>query len=247
VKIITWNVNSVRVRQEQVSELLRTSSPDVLLLQEIKCLESEFPTFGGHSYVSGQRAGNGVAVIAKDACEVVRTTLPGFAENEARYLEVLTGGMRLINVYVPFGQSIDDPKFDKKIRFLSCLRDHLRELLFNEERIIVGGDFNVAIEPIDTYATVETAVCYAPAVRRLVHSILHLGYFDVYRALNPGSTEYTWWDYRSRCYERNAGMRLDYFLVSPQAMDSARESEILKEYRALERPSDHVPVVQLCS
>lgn len=240
MRVITWNVNSVQSRQQHLLQLVHDRQPDVLLLQELKCEVGKFPfmLLEAEGYVcrtNCQKTYNGVAVLTKQASEVVNHNI---CTDEARYLEVISDGMRFICVYVPLGAEPD--RFKRKLAFLSSLREYLADI--KNEIIIVGGDFNVAVDPRDIYAPMPDSCCYAQAARDAIRKILNMGYYDPYRVLHPNSSNYSWWDYRGRGYENNFGMRLDYFLLSPAAVDAVKSCEILEQYRKLERPSDHAPV-----
>lgn len=242
MRIVTWNVNSIKMRQSHADKLLAEVQPDIVMLQETKCENHNFPTLPGYyKYCSGQKSYNGVAILTKNDVVCIVNTLDGYNYEEARYLEVELNDTIFIDVYVPFGQEIGSTKYGQKIEFLTALANRLIKL--RGKKIVVGGDFNVAVDPIDIYCNLHDSVCYALELRNMIRGILNSGYYDPFRALNPTMRKFSWWDYRNNAYVRNFGMRLDYFLISPHIMDSATSCSILDAYRALESPSDHVPIL----
>lgn len=251
MKIATWNVNSVKARLPNVLDWLRGASPDVVLLQEIKCVDEEFPrlefeALGYHVATRGQKTYNGVAVLSRRPVVDLVRGLPGDPERgEARYLEaVLDGGLRVISVYVPMGQSVESDRFPFKLEVLDGLARRARELLAAEEPFIMGGDYNVCPEPIDLYdpAGWDGGVHFHMEERRRIRTLLHLGLTDAFRALHPDEVAYSYWDYRAGAWQRDNGLRIDYLLCSPQAADRLAAAGIDRWCRDREKCSDHVPV-----
>lgn len=253
--IATWNVNSVKARLQSVTQWLRDASPDVVLLQELKCEDHAFPRMeiedaGYNIALHGQKTYNGVAILSKYPLDDIRTGLPGNeADPQARYIEAVIclkqGAVRVASVYVPNGQEVGSDKFVYKLGFLGHLRSHMNSLLNYDEPVVIGGDYNVAPEAIDVYdaAALEGSVCFHPDERAQLRSLMHLGYVDAFRALNPASPQFSWWDYRGAGYARGHGLRIDHLLLSPKATDKLTKSWVDEEPRRVEKPSDHAPVL----
>ncbi len=263
IKIATFNVNSIKARLPAVISWLKNSNPDVVLLQEIKCLEQDFPfeaffDLGYNSAVAGQKTYNGVAILSKFKIEDVVKTLPNAPRDQARYIEAvlsISGGaaLRVASIYVPNGGGEILPhetletsdKFIYKMEFFDALKDHLATLLTYDEIAIFGGDYNVAAEKNDVYdaKNLEGTVCFHPLERQKFRGFLNLGLHDVYRQLHPANQAFTWWDYRGGSWQYNKGLRIDYLLASPLASDKIIAAEIEdKGVRDQEKASDHCPV-----
>ncbi len=255
LKIATWNVNSIRTRLHQLLPWLRETSPDIALLQELKCTNDVFPymeieELGYNVKAHGQKTYNGVAILSKFPLEDVVTTLPGEPEDmESRYIEAVAcvkdSVIRVASIYVPNGQSPESDKFAYKLRFLERLHAHAQGLLKLDEMLVLGGDYNVAPYPEDVYdpKSLDGTTCYHPEERKRLRTLLHGQLYDAFRLKQPGSHTYSWWDYRSGGYENGKGMRIDHLLLSPQAADKLESCVIETTLRGQERPSDHAPVV----
>jgi exodeoxyribonuclease-3 len=252
VKIATWNVNSIRARLERVLDWIDRARPDVLLLQETKVTDEGFPwePLEERTYnirTVGEASGrNGVAILAKRPFEDVLTALPGAPDDaEARYLEVLTDGMRIASVYVPNGTSIGSDRFTFKLAFFDRLRARALDLLDDSDTpLIIGGDLNVAPGPLDVFdhEALDGTVCYHPAERAKFRAITNLGLYDAWRMVEPDARVYSWWHYQGRSFRANEGMRIDHLLLSPVAADRLQAVGMDREERAQKVPSDHVPV-----
>jgi exodeoxyribonuclease-3 len=254
MKIASWNVNSVRARLDAVLDWLKDAAPDVVALQEIKTVEEAFPreafeALGYNCAVHGQKSYNGVAILSKRPMEDVTPRLSGDeADDHARYLEaVITGErgvVRVASIYAPNGNPQPGPKFDYKLAWLERLRLHARGLLANEEAVVLMGDYNVIPEDQDAAnpkAWVKDAL-FQPQSRAALRRIENLGYTDAFRARHPEAGHYSFWDYFGS-WERDNGIRIDFTLLSPQAMDRLADAGIDRAVRgASEKPSDHVPV-----
>jgi exodeoxyribonuclease-3 len=249
MKIATWNVNSVKARLGALQEWLATASPDVVLLQETKCIDADFPRLelesqGWHLAIRGQKTYNGVAVLSRlPITEEVRE-LPG-DDGEARFIEAkLANGVRVASIYVPMGQSTDSDRFPFKLAFLDAVRERAQQLLSLEEAFVLGGDYNVAPEEADVFdvAAMEGQVLFHPEERKRFRQLLYLGLTDAYRAFNGEAHRFSWWDYRAGAWQRDLGLRIDHLLVSPQAADRLIASGIDKGPRGKEKCSDHTPV-----
>jgi exodeoxyribonuclease III len=253
VKIATWNVNSVRQRTEHLMRYLRDAKPDVLCLQELKCVDSAFPHMeveaeGYNAAVHGQKGFNGVAILAKAPVEVTRG-LPGDPDDEqARYIEVVIpngeGIIRVASIYLPNGNPPQTEKYSYKLAFMDRLIAHARNLLALEEPLVLAGDYNVIPTPRDCAdpAAWEGDALFLPDTRARFRSLLNLGLIDALRATTDDAGLYTFWDYQAGAWQRNNGIRIDHHLLSPRAADRLVEVAIDKETRGEERPSDHVPV-----
>lgn len=251
MKIVTWNVNSVRARLPNVCEWLSLHRPDVVLLQEIKSQEGTFPfaeieDLGYNVAVHGQKTFNGVAILARSPIEDITKGLPTFSEDEqARYIEGVVGKVRVASVYVPNGQSVGSDKFQYKMAFLERFRRHLKSLLKNDESVVLGGDYNIAPTDQDVHdpeAWREEILC-STAERNQFQAILHLGYYDALRVRYPTEKgPFSWWDYRSGSWPRNEGLRIDHLLLSPQAIDLLEEAGVDAIPRGKDKASDHAPV-----
>lgn len=252
--IATWNVNSIKSRLAQALEYLQHTSPDIVLLQETKCVTEAFPymeieALGYNCAVHGQKTFNGVAVLSKFPIDDIAKALPGAPEDEqARYIEAVVSlpgkAVRVASVYVPNGQSPDSDKFQYKMQFLDRLHHHCQELLKYEEILVLGGDYNVApyAEDVHDPLRLDGTVCYHPQERAKLRTLLHLGFTDAFRATNPTTHQFSWWDYRGASWEQNKGMRIDHLLLSPEAADRLTSCEIRSSLRSEEKASDHAPV-----
>lgn len=248
-RIATWNVNSVRLRLPIFDEWLKSADISILLLQEIKCIDQDFPKYffeerGYNVSVCGQKTFNGVAILSKFPIEDVSVSLPGFAPNpfQARYIEAFTGGFRVMSVYVPNGQEIDSPAYHHKLQFLQALHDRLRAVREWREDVVVGGDYNIAPQDQDVYASYKSSLFVSEKERQAFQKILNLGYQDAYSIANE-QPEFTWWDYRGGSFTKNLGMRIDHLLISPKVVDRMSTVFTVKDLRYKERPSDHIPVI----
>ncbi len=249
-KIAAWNVNSVKARLEHLLVWLKEASPDVVLLQETKTQCETFPReyiedLGYNIATSGQKSYNGVAILSKHPIEDVVKCLPGDDQDlQARYIEAVTNNIRVVSVYVPNGQDLGTEKFAYKMAFYDRLHSHMQSLLDYDEAIVVGGDYNVALEDIDTHDPVKCVnriLCY-PEERNKLRALMNLGYYDIFRSLKPEAKEYSWWDYRAGSWQGNKGYRIDYLLLSPQAVDRTLDTGIDTSPRGKKTPSDHTPV-----
>jgi exodeoxyribonuclease-3 len=252
--IATWNVNSVKQRLAHLQLFLREVKPDVLCLQEIKCLDEAFPSLevgdlGYNVAVHGQKAFNGVAILSRLPLEDVTRGLPGDdGDEQARYLEAVVSGptfsVRVASIYLPNGNPIGTEKFSYKLAWMERLRRHAAELLAHEEATVLAGDFNVIPETRDVSDPAAWAddALLQPETRAAYREILALGYTDALRACDDRPGLYTFWDYQAGAWQKNKGIRIDHLLLSPQAADRLVGVEIHKRLRALDKPSDHVPV-----
>ena len=250
MKIATWNVNSLNVRLGHVLEWLDGAQPDVLVLQEIKQATEAFDTaafanIGYESVASGQKTYNGVAIISKKSPGDCITDLPGLDDPQRRVLAATVDGVRVLNLYVPNGQSVGSEKYAYKLEWLAALRDFLDAELQHHNNLVVLGDFNIAPDDRDVYDPEkwgENILC-SPAERAALGELLDLGLSDVFRQFEQPESSFSWWDYRAAGFRRNAGLRIDLILASRDMASACTSSHIDKEPRSWERPSDHTPVI----
>ena len=251
--LICWNVNSINARLSHLETVIKKFSPQILLLQETKCTDENFPQalleeYGYNLALSGQKSYNGVAIISKSRLEDITLALPGLHKEEARYLEASTmiAGRytRVISVYVPNGADIESEKFTYKKQFLDLLYARLQELKKTEENIIIAGDFNVAPDDIDVYDAKKMAgsLCFHLEERKRFRKLLNAGLIDSFRSFNPSKQIFSWWDYRAGGWQNNKGLRIDHILLSPAMADAVEKADILTEPRGWQKPSDHAPI-----
>ncbi len=247
MKIVSWNVNSIKARLDHVLRYLADESPDVLMIQELKGLEFPTDAFIGTGYETHaicQKAYNGVALISKHPINVVLEALPNDKTDEqARYIEADINGLRLINIYLPNGNPIGD-KYDYKLKWMERLYVRLKELRDDDIPFVIGGDFNVIPEDRDcrTPKNWEGDAAFRIETHRAYRSLINLGLTDAFRALDNRAGQYTFWDYQAGAWQKDNGIRIDHFLLSPTIADRLTSCTINKAPRAWDRPSDHTPI-----
>lgn len=249
MKIASWNVNSLRVRLEQVLAWLADAKPDILGLQETKLTDDKFPrdeieALGYHCEFSGQRTYNGVALISRQPLEDITTQLAGFDDPQRRVLGARIGTLRVLNLYVPNGQSVESEKYHYKLKWLDALHTQLRGELGREKRVVVMGDFNIAPDDRDVHdpQAWKGSVLCSPRERAALEKLLDLGFSDTYRLFDQPEKTFSWWDYRAAGFRRNLGLRIDLILASRTLSGCCVRSAVDVAPRKLERPSDHAPV-----
>ena len=250
MKIATWNVNSMNVRLPHVLEWLAANNPDVLVLQELKQVSEAFPAdalseVGYASIANGQKTYNGVAVISRNQAADPVTEFPGYDDPQRRVLAATVDGVRVVDLYIPNGQSVGTEKYEYKLGWLTALRDFLRDELSRHEKLVVLGDFNIAPANEDVYDAEKwgDAILCSPLERNALRGLLDLGLADVFRKFDQPEKSFSWWDYRAAGFRRNAGLRIDLILASDAMTKRCTASYVDKEPRAWDRPSDHAPVV----
>ncbi len=249
-RIATWNVNSVKARLPLVLDWLAGAKPDIVLLQEIKCVDADFPRLefesaGWRVETVGQKSYNGVAILARAAIAVTRRVLPGdAADPQARYLEARVGGLLVASIYLPNGNPIGGEKFAYKLAWMARLDAHAAALLETGEPLVLGGDWNVIPEAIDAHDPAAWAddALWQPESRRALRRIAWHGLTDAVRALDPSPEIYSFWDYQNAAWQRNDGIRIDHLLLSPEAADRLVAAGVDRAPRGRERASDHTPV-----
>ncbi len=249
MKITTWNVNSVNVRLTHLTQFLQEVAPDVVGLQELKCTTDKFPiteveALGYHAVVNGQPTYNGVALISKIPITDVILDIPGFEDSEKRVITGTIAGIRVMNAYVPNGQSPDSDKYQYKLNWLMHFKRFISEQLALYPELIVIGDYNIAPTDDDVHnpASWTGKILCTDAERAAFFDLLDLGLVDGLRLEAQPRGLFTWWDYRQGGFEKNSGIRIDHLLLSRVLSRRFVGSNVHLSYRALERPSDHAPV-----
>lgn len=251
MKIATYNVNGVNGRLAVLLRWLETSAPDIVCLQELKAPQEKFPQkaiedAGYNAVWHGQKQWNGVAILARNAeiTEITRT-LPGEPEDlQSRYLEAMVNGIVVSCLYLPNGNPAPGPKLEYKMRWFKRLTDRAATLLAFNIPVVMLGDFNVMPTELDVYKPerwIDDAL-FRPEVRDAFHSLVAQGWTDAIRKLYPGKKIYTFWDYFRNAYSRDAGLRIDHFLLSPQLANLLISGGVDREVRGWEKTSDHAPV-----
>ena len=252
MKIATWNVNSVRMREPHVCRWLQRVEPDVVLLQEIKCEQAQFPALsfkalGYDSVVAGQKSYNGVAVLSRVPLEVHHFALPGLPADDAqaRYLEVVAQGVTIGGIYLPNGNSGGDAGFAYKLAWMDRLADRADALLATDTPFVLAGDYNVCPAEIDYAPGTLPAndALLRPEVRARFRRMLWAGLTDAVRVTTPKGPVYSFWDYQGGAWQRDRGLRIDHALLSPVMADRLVAASPDKDVRGEEQPSDHVPVL----
>ena len=254
MRIATWNINSIKQRMDNLTAWLSERRPDIVCLQETKCIDDAFPReplqeLGYNVAVHGQKAFNGVAILSRFPLDEVTARLPGDNEDDhARFLEAVVstsrGALRLASVYLPNGNPPDTDKYTYKIRWMDRLIHYAHERLQLEEPLIMAGDFNVIPSELDARHPARWAgdALFLPRTREKFRALSNLGLTDAVRATSEGPGPFTFWDYQAGAWQRNDGIRIDHLLLSPQAADRLTATGVDKHVRAWEKPSDHVPV-----
>jgi exodeoxyribonuclease-3 len=258
MKVASWNVNSIRTRLAHVTDWLQANPVDVLCLQETKVVDPDFPqaafaALGYQSYVYGQKAYNGVALLSQAPLEDVRL---GFSavldadtvadlDDQKRVISGVLNGVCIVNLYVPNGSSIGSDKYEYKLRWLGVLKQYLSRRLADNAALNVCGDFNIAPDNKDIYTDKnrDAHIMSSPAERTALQEVLSLGLADAFRKFADDGGHYSWWDYRAGSFPKNLGWRIDHHYLSPALYERATSCFMDIEPRQREKPSDHIPVV----
>lgn len=250
MKIASWNVNSLRVRLPQVLDWLASARPDILALQETKLQDEQFPreellAAGYHAEFSGQKTYNGVAVLTREPAHDVIRDIPGLDDPQRRILGLTCGSVRVLNLYVPNGESVDSDKYRYKLQWLEQVTRFIHDELTRHAEVVVLGDFNIAPAPLDVHdpAAWEGRVLFSAAEREAFARLLSTGLCDTLRLRHPDEPVYSWWDYRMAAFRRNLGLRIDHILASAALCARCSDCRVDRTPRAAERPSDHAPVI----
>jgi exodeoxyribonuclease-3 len=251
MKIATWNVNSINARLEHLTQWLAEAEPDVVCLQETKCVDEGFPyqkihDAGYFSAFYGQKSYNGVAILSKYDLDDVQKNFPDDDDEAPKRLIAATiKGVRIVNTYIPNGTELWTDKFTFKLDWIQRLRKYLDETADKNGYVLLCGDFNVAPEEADVWnvSAWEGKLHFTKTERAAIHYVKQWGFVDVFRKLNGDVKEFSWWNYREGAWQRNHGLRIDHIWTSPALAEKCTACWIDKSPRALERPSDHAPVV----
>ena len=253
MKIISWNVNSVRARIENIKNYIKDTAPDVLLLQEIKTQNENFPNeefknLGYTSYVFGQKSYNGVAIISKNELSNINNN---FIKDDLNQSRIITAELKLkkkkielINIYVPNGNPVDTEKYEYKKSWLKKFITNVKKKIQKNSNILIAGDFNIIPEEIDVhdFKRYENDALGRLEIRKKYRELINLGLKDVYRFKNKTKQEYTFWDYFAGSWQKNYGMRIDHFLLSNSLIENIKSININRKPRSKEKPSDHTPI-----
>ena len=253
VKIASFNINGIKARTNALMTWIEEAKPDVALLQEIKSVSENFPSdlfrdLGYNVAVNGQKSFNGVAILSKFPIEDIVTQLPGDSEDgQARWLEATIVGnqaIRMCNLYLPNGNPTPGPKYDYKLSWMRRLYEKAKELIDSEIPAFMAGDYNIIPQAEDAakIGAWEQDALFLPESRTEFRRIINLGFTDAFRAKNTGLGHYSFWDYQAGAWDRDDGIRIDHFLLTPQCADLLRNCQIDKNIRSREKPSDHVPI-----
>ena len=251
--ISSWNVNSVRARIENIKSYLLKYKPDILMMQEIKTEDINFPyddfsSMDYESHVFGQKSYNGVAIISKGKLKNIRTDLIKDKLKQSRIIsaefEYKKKDIQLINIYTPNGNPVDTEKYDYKKKWLDDLIKQLKSLSKKNPNIILAGDFNIIPAPEDVYNPrgFEDDALFRLEIRKKLREMINLGFNDTYRHFNETKEGYTFWDYMRGAWQKNNGMRIDHFLVSSSLINIVKDVKINKFPRGRQKPSDHTPI-----
>ncbi len=251
--ISSWNVNSVRARIENIKSYLLKYKPDILMMQEIKTEDLNFPyddfsSMDYESHVFGQKSYNGVAIISKGKLKNIRKDLIKDKLKQSRIIsaemEYKKKNIQLINIYTPNGNPVDTEKYDYKKEWLDDLIAELKNLSKKNQNIILAGDFNIIPSAEDVYnpKSFEDDALFRLEIRKKLREMINLGFNDVYRHFYDIKEGYTFWDYMRGAWQKNNGMRIDHFLVSNSLIDNIKSININKDPRGREKPSDHTPI-----
>jgi len=254
MKLVAWNVNSLKVRLPQLVDFLSTRQPDVMCLQETKLEDHNFPraeieAAGYQVAFSGQKTYNGVALLSRTALADVQAGIPDFADEQKRVIAASVGDVRVVCVYVPNGQSMDSDKYQYKLNWLAALNEWLGGELARHPSLAVLGDYNIAPEDRDVHDPElwrGQVLCSEPE-RAAFGKLVALGLKDSFRLFEQPEKSFSWWDYRAAGFRRNLGLRIDHILLSEPLAAQCTASIVDKDMRKLERPSDHAPVIATLS
>tara|TARA_Y100000996_G_scaffold413546_1_gene402038 strand:+ start:146 stop:922 length:777 start_codon:yes stop_codon:yes gene_type:complete len=253
MKIVSWNVNSVRARINNILNYLEKNEPDILMMQEIKTEEKNFPKedfkkAGYKSYIFGQKSYNGVAFISKKNIDEINTN---FIQDPKKQSRIISGiincknkKIKIINIYLPNGNPINTDKYEYKKKWLLLFVKKIKEDLSKNKNLIIGGDFNIIPDKKDVhdYKKYENDALFKLEIRKKFFELINLGLHDIYRNHNEDKIEYTFWDYMSGAWQKNNGMRIDHFLISSNLLNEIKSVNINKNPRGKLKPSDHTPI-----
>ena len=256
MKIATWNVNSINARIDHLIKFINSDRSDIYLLQELKCVNENFPyeelkNRGYFSYVNGQKAWNGVAILSKKKIPITNFSIPKYNDINARFIETelkhikLKNKIKLICIYLPNGNPIDTEKFDYKIEWMEKFNNYIYSLKEKNIPVVIGGDFNVIPNDEDVYSpeNYKNDACAHPLTREQFRILLNKGFTDTVKFFVEGNTNWTFWGYRGGGWQKGNGLRIDHFLTSDEITDNIKKIYIDRIPRGLNKPSDHTPVI----
>ncbi|MGD9588512.1 MAG: exodeoxyribonuclease III [Pyrinomonadaceae bacterium] len=251
MKIATWNVNSINVRMPQLLDWVERADPDVVCLQETKCVDENFPAdqlreAGFQIAFFGQKSYNGVAILSKhDISDVQKGFSDDDEEAPKRLIAATVNGVRIVNTYIPNGTELWTDKFAFKLDWLMRLRRFFDAAYELDDKVLLCGDFNVAMEDLDVWSVAqwEGKLHFSIPERAAMYNVKQWGFVDTFRKINRGKQEFSWWNYREGAWQRNRGLRIDYIWTSPALAEKCTDCVIDRSTRDLEKPSDHAPVV----
>ena len=248
MQIATWNVNSLRVRIDQLANWLKTHPVDVMCIQETKIPDDEFPLqvlhdMGYHAYFSGEKGYNGVAILSRRELNNIETELDAFSDPQRRFISATLNDIRIVNIYAPNGRALDSDKFHYKRQWFTALTTTLRH--YRSDKLVLLGDFNIAPTDLDVHdpAAWRGKIHCSDCERMILHKLMSLGLYDSFRHHHPENDHFSWWNYRDRGYDLNHGLRIDLILVTGHLLQCLQSCEIDEKPRSWQRPSDHAPVI----
>jgi exodeoxyribonuclease-3 len=253
MRIATWNINGIKARLGLLLTWLEQAKPDIVVLQEIKTVDEGFPSaeieaLGYNIATHGQKSWNGVAILSLKPLDEISRGLPGDdGDEQARLIEAVvsveSGALRVCGIYLPNGNPVDSEKFPYKLGWMDRLERYVADRLALEEPFVLLGDFNIIPAPEDAHNPEDWwgDALYRPESLERFRRLVNLGLTDAVRATTDGEA-YTFWDFQAGAWRRNAGIRIDHVLLSPQAADRLEDAQIHKDVRGWDKPSDHVPV-----
>jgi len=257
LKIVTWNVNSIKVRLAHLRELIKEHDPDIICLQELKCETDKFPKdeisdLPYNLYIHGQKTYNGVAILSKIPSDDIKTEFPNNPiPDQARFIESTfdteIGYCRVICLYAPNGGEVGSDKFLTKLKFYDAFTEYLISIKSFDEKIFICADYNIAPFDIDVYSTneLQNSTCFTYVEKQKFRTILNSGFVDNFRIYDPNVQEFSWWDYRAGAFAKNKGMRIDSIISSSNAVSNLVNCMIDLSTREKDKPSDHAPVIGL--
>jgi exodeoxyribonuclease-3 len=253
MRLVTWNVNSLKARVDYVLDFLRTREPDILCVQELKLADSDFPymAFESAGYtvaVHGQKSWNGVAVIARSPVTTLHSGLPGGEDLGARLITVEVDGLSVSSVYVPNGKTVDHPDFAMKLDWLGLLADYVEGIVGGDLPVVLAGDFNLCPADIDSYdpETFAGAIFHTGAERAAYNRLVDAGLVDIFRDTHPDVPGFSWWDYRAGHFHKGEGLRIDLLLAERSVAERVEDALVDRDFRKKREgitPSDHAPVI----
>jgi exodeoxyribonuclease-3 len=258
VKIVSWNVNSVRARLQNCLDFIRDYQPDIIGLQEIKCVDEQFPLqdfedLGYNCAIFGQKSYHGVALLSKMPISDIQRGMPNFDDTQSRYIAghinyhhgKIHKGIEIINCYMPNGNPVASDKFTYKQAWTQHLVTLIRQKITNQESFILMGDFNIIPTDKDMHDPIawQDDALYHPEVKALYRELNFMGLTDAVRYFNPDIPCYTFWDYQGRAREQDKGIRIDHFLVTPDISDIMINATVIDTVRDAPKASDHAPII----